>query len=350
MKKLLINITLLLLIVLILNKTLFSFFHLPFFWGIDYERYCCYKQKWPPVNALFLGSSLTGRQVLPSEFDSLNAASNVKTISYNFGLDASDPAELFANSNQVLNQADSTLKYLIVELMPVIKFDNTRLHLLRFKSNFDTNQFINYIGISLFSNLPFLAKLETILSKLTLYIEFQYKFGFLENALKFKQNQSNINCRNDSLSGFTPCISTTSPEVTFEGKMFKNPHLKFLNEQLNTFRLNEESAQNILTNKTYFSTQNPNRVYATLIMQLLATSNAKHVKMLFVLPPRLSKEDYSYLVPIYNSLPETIRIELANSYQYPEFYTIKNSYDLLHLNKSGAEIYTSELSKKFCGL
>ena len=79
---------------------------------------------------------------------------------------------------------------------------------------------------------------------------------------------------------------------------------------------------------------------------LIILSEEQDIQVIFILPPRLGTR-YQDMLPAFTQLPETNKMELADPQEFPSLYTLKNSYDVGHLNERGATIYTKNLARLF---
>ena len=70
---------------------------------------------------------------------------------------------------------------------------------------------------------------------------------------------------------------------------------------------------------------------------------------MFLLVPGYG-EDYQVLLPVFDAIDIRHRIDLANPFEFPEFYAIENHFDGGHLNDQGARLLTRKLAQKFSEL
>jgi hypothetical protein len=65
------------------------------------------------------------------------------------------------------------------------------------------------------------------------------------------------------------------------------------------------------------------------------------------LPPRYKRKTYVELLPVFNQIDARHRIDLANPFTYPEFYSLDNTYDITHFNNKGAALFTEKMAEEF---
>ncbi|MCP4459559.1 MAG: hypothetical protein GY816_16280 [Cytophagales bacterium] len=66
-----------------------------------------------------------------------------------------------------------------------------------------------------------------------------------------------------------------------------------------------------------------------------------NITPIYVYPPKKHR-----LLGLFKKLPDVNKIDLSDPRKYPEFYSIKNSFDKKHFNGAGATLYSVELAKK----
>jgi hypothetical protein len=65
------------------------------------------------------------------------------------------------------------------------------------------------------------------------------------------------------------------------------------------------------------------------------------------LPPRLNRQAYMELLPVFNQIDTRHRMDLANPFTFPEFYSVEDSYDEAHFDDKGAVLFTEKMAEKF---
>lgn len=346
MQKLLLKISLFLATLLVAGNLIFYQFHLPRFWGVCYDRLHFYQTHASQYNTLFIGSSLTRYQINPVLFDSINSTNSVITQSYNFGVDGACPTELFSTFKYLMNNKPAALKYVFVELTLIDNFDISQMHTLRRKSSFDINQYSHALPLTLESNYDWSSKKDILLFDLCNLTEGSFKINMLKDAYDFKKKQASI----DTLSSVTDFIALSVNDSTqgidTKGK-YGNRHQRFLKESLPQLKANTQTASAMFTDKTFLTSAKTDAAYTYMVRKMLSIAGQKGIKLIFILPPRLSKENYQDLLPVYYSIPDTNRIQLADANKYPEFYEVAYSYDIKHINQYAVPYFTSALANNF---
>ena len=350
MAKLFLKITVLIAIVWLANNALFHFFKLPVLWGIDGERENFYAHHAENYNTLFVGSSLTYRQIDPQLFDSLNRINSISTASFNYGIDGSTPVEIFSIYKHILAKKPKTLKNVLVELDFINNFDIDQMHSLRRKSFFGFAQYKYELPIVLQSSFGFAEKCGFLSFDFVHFIESEFKIGMLKDAYLFGLNKRELT-DTSRVKDYNPLIfKEEEQEVKFLNKKYVNPHIKFIQEKKPALLQNTKAAKEMFTNKAFRDELKVNVVYKGLVHEMIALAKEKGINLIFVLPPRLSPTHYKDLLPVYFSIPKAQRIELADANEYPDFYKLEYSYDLWHVTEPGSKIYSAALQKKFVEL
>ncbi len=95
----------------------------------------------------------------------------------------------------------------------------------------------------------------------------------------------------------------------------------------------------------------PNLVETKILYIYLSdlSQNAKqeNVKLVYFLPNRISPENREIIMTAYNSLPDSIKFNPNSSPEFNQLMLPKNSWDLPHLNDSGARIYSKIFAEEF---
>lgn len=84
-----------------------------------------------------------------------------------------------------------------------------------------------------------------------------------------------------------------------------------------------------------------NEAYLGKLLALIEASDKQGVHLVYIIPPRLAR--YGELVALKDRLPPRHIIELADPRKYPELYQVDYSFDVGHLNKKGAAVFTRYL-------
>jgi len=93
---------------------------------------------------------------------------------------------------------------------------------------------------------------------------------------------------------------------------------------------------------------NSNKAHLQKIRSLIEQAKEKNINLYFVITPR--KKSYLEIINLSKNLPKDLVINLADPSVYPEFYSIENSFDIGHLNKKGARLFTQRLAEEYLKL
>jgi hypothetical protein len=344
----------LIIISLVLYKWVYPSFHLtPYSWGSDYihkKRLAILKENEKP-NVLFLGASTTLRQVDPLVFDSIIHASHAgfKSYSFNMGANWMASSELF-HIYHGLTETDSLRpQYVFIELQKIKMPDYANFFTTRIKYWYTVNNFLFTVKAAWNSSFSFAYKMAIMLKHAVNYTGALLNLGYVTEALHFKTKLDNLNepekFLGPELRGY---IGLSKEEMLRD-----NPGIRFKTRQLDTLlvyrrKLISEKAFNEFekNEKNYHL----NSYYLNYLNRLIEESEKKKIKLIFYLNPRMDRAHYAEVLPIFNALPANHKINLSDARQYPEFYIAENSFDITHLNKKGAALYTAALAQNFLRL
>jgi hypothetical protein len=133
-----------------------------------------------------------------------------------------------------------------------------------------------------------------------------------------------------------------SPEPFLDGKLIKSYEALHDDPSL----LNE-----VVSAAQQSSEQNGDLVYPRVLnrcMELINQAEAANVRLIWMLPPRSKVNTGIYSV--YSRLPEKNRIDLDRADLHPELYTLRYSFDVGHLNREGAELFSRYFAASFLRL
>ena len=69
-------------------------------------------------------------------------------------------------------------------------------------------------------------------------------------------------------------------------------------------------------------------------------------RLIYVLTPRMGKSDLAAVYPVFDKLPVAHKIDLSSPNEYPEFYSLRYSFDKGHLNEDGSQLMSIALAEK----
>ena len=336
MVKISIKILLLIIIVTLVNNTLFRFLHLPFYWGnttakIKTEYLIKHQNNF---NTVFFGTSKFYWQVNTSLFDSLTG---YKTKSFNYGIDGIKEPEIFYYIDNILDR-DTNIKNVFIEAFDIgISPDISNLNTLRLKYCFDTKSWIFTTKSIISSSYPLNDKLYSLFFYTVNYFEWLSKFDMLKDVVKEGTYTVNITdylgANND---GFVS-IEKRSPGKHLIGDSSNAPSLLLKVKQANTELF--QHPLNIPNNDAYFSS----------LKQEIIKIQQKNINVFLILEPRCNEPQLINIIPSFIKLNQhgLAKFNLADATIHPEFYDPDNVFDAYHLNKNGAILNTQELADSF---
>ncbi len=313
--------------------------YLPFAWGSMQLRSKLnfIKENSLDPNSYFIGSSISNRQVRPTQFDSIVGIPRLN--SFNLSVDGTMPPHHFYLLENLLER-DTTIDYIFMELdgfdhMPPKHFLTT------FSKFYFTPKWFAWS----ISNLVFS---QTIPWKQKLYMSYKYGRSFLENlffvSMRFDAFKSVLKKNVYSyrvLDKYKDGFMYFNTEYT-ENKQQSKDKNKLLKET----RLEFEQAYSMKSNAL-----KSNFIYKAMLKKYLKLANKHGVQLFYIITPRncvlISAEE---LLDIKNSFGDDVVIDLADPQAYKELYNPMLRYDADHLNNEGSIIYTTCFAEVFKGI
>lgn len=307
------------------------------FWGSGMfeEKLTDKKETFPEANYLFLGPSIFYRQIDPTQFDKILSKNGEKSNSYNLSMVGLTPPEDLFLLEKVMEEDWAKSKTFFLSLTPIKGLSTTNL----FKDR--TSYYLNTTTLSLIfrefseSSIPLHTKIYVYGTYLSNYL---YKVLSLSSFRKITLR--NFEKPPKSVSAIWRKGFLALDDDPVDSKTNRNS--TFLKE------INKFQERTNRTKKTFLSEVNSNykkTPHYDYIIDILEKAKEKDTKLIFVLPPRLN--NYSQIRPLANFLPKANVIDLADPLKFPEFYAIDNSFDIGHLNKKGAAIFTERLAEEY---
>lgn len=339
---------------IVLYKKVYPSFKLtPYSWGSDYlhKKRLAVLADNDTCNVMFLGASTTLRQVDPLLFDSIvnSSSAGIKSYSYNMGANWMASSELF-HIYHGLTEVDSLRpKYVFIELQKIKMPDYANFFTTRIKYWYTLDNFLFTVKAAWNSSFPFAYKMAIIIKHVVNYSGALLNLGYVTEALHFKTNYDNLNEKKKFLG----------PEgrgyigLSKEEMLRDNPGIHFKARQLDTMlvyrrkQISERAFDEFDKNgKNYHL----NGYYLHYLQNLIDKAERNGTTLIFYLNPRMDRAHYAEVLPIFAALPASNKINLSDARQYPEFYIAENSFDITHLNKKGAALYTTALAESFLKL
>ena len=342
--KLFVNNVIGILLVYLIISYVVSYFT-PYHWGNPwYSSKIQHLEKQDSIkfNTFFFGSSRVYRQINPYIFDStVNSISNSKIVSFNLGASATFNPQCYFLYEKFLNSSLSkNAKYCFIELMEVDLINDFFLHQER-TTYWQNYSDILYVGNSIYfdEKLSLRNKLKSSLNYSVSYIESVFHLGHFGSQI----NNSNfyderfVGRGQDGFLSLDFDYETTDDEVVVEHlferrqRILENP--KLIESRKNTVAKAYHKVSNL------FDSANLDRM-----LQLIEKSEQRGVQLIFILSPRNGTQQ---LVNLSNQIPARNLIDMAEPTKYEQFYSLKNSFDLGHLNNRGAKLYSEKLGQEF---
>lgn len=341
MKKLILNILILIVLVAAANWCIDYFFYnksLPYYWGDTniLEKRSFVKKNKDSINTLFLGSSKTHYQVNPKVFDSIvNQNTGMHISSYNFGVDAMLPPESFYVYQSLLQNESFRFKNVIMELDFLQTGDTKNLFNWRSYYWLNKSTYNDYSSVMLSSNFPSTVKAFNLsllnlkavqkllnIGKFNEYVQYRK----LEMAEEKRDTSHEVNTL-----GFTglPPWKTMSPAL--------------LSQVSNITNVTKTASANY----DAWSKGPVNKLYASEVQKIMKLSRDKGINLIFLIPVQWNINQYKELFPIIRSIPEKNKILMFDYESHKPLFTPQNLFDDNHVNSIGAKLYTAYVAQQF---
>jgi hypothetical protein len=312
---------------LIVIGNIICLFISPYYGNPDYkEKHDYLTTHETEFNAIILGSSRLYRQINPQILDSLLNEFSFKA--FNLAAPATYNPETYYLYEKFLQESHSNIKYAIVELQQINEIPKNNLLTTR-NYYWHNLEFLNFsISYILGSKYPELNKRSLISS---------YAVSFLVNIVnpfkyKIPLEENSRSCLGKKKDGYLPLDDQSSQA---------SRHLSFKNDTSVLF--GRISISKISFEHTHHEAS-LNKVHLKKLIDLLERSKAKGITLYFIIPPKLPA--YDELLALKEALPSENVIEIADYNKYNNLYQAKYSFDVGHLNKAGASLFSEYLAQK----
>lgn len=336
MKKLLIRFGILLVIVYCISQV--ALWTMPFSWGNQRlnTKYEAYQKEPEKYNTLFIGASTTYRQLDPKEFDSIinNKNPGLHIHSFNFGIPANRTPQSVFMLRTLLNQDKADIHYVVIDLSELTKMGADNLHKREMIYWYNWNNIGDVMKASYESESGVGNKLGTPALHAFSFFEKSFMIGMGTTLI---QQQSGLNTEPLSLGPDKDGFYALDQEMKDDPAGDLSIRYTELRTP-DTVAFRTEQCQK-LYDKYKDATHNPNKTMAEELNDLVKLCNKDHIHIVFMLSQRLG-DRYKYLIPLYNKLPDNYKISYADPAEYPVLNDRDNLFDLLHLNSTGAYIFT----------
>lgn len=336
MKKFILNIFLFLLLIIVYTVILNTLFTKSLSGNDHNLRKTNYFNKYKnQYNTFFIGSSRTFRHINPLIFDSIVNANGLTINSFNFGTPATYYPECFYVLENLI-QNNNHIKYVFLELQQVN--DIGKVNLFASKTFYYLNtKYLSFItNYALNSNMNFLHKISFIGKY---YIAYLYKLIAARYLLILQKDSSGDYVLGKNKNGFLS-LNDHLLLTTAEYKEINNNRGKLLKDTT-VLRKRAEISIRSFGSGNY----NSNNYFNKYMINWVNKLNKLNVKLYFIIPPRL--KSYEEFIALQKTEIGNRIINMADASLYPQFYQFKYSFDIGHLNKYGADVYTRILSNQF---
>lgn len=356
MKKFFIKLTLISALIFIVSRILGVLVYpslnlTPWSWGseiIDQKKNWLSQHR-DEYNMLVIGSSRVYRQVDPEILDSL-VSGPAKVKSFNFGVNWLFAPESFYVLDNLVEKEGLNYNYVIIELSKIRSIDFANFHTTRTIYWSDFNNFKFAINAIWASNFSLLEKTATILAYGVSYVDKMINLGYITEALSFKSKHE-INAGfpdiGDKRNGYSALETQPKGSTLIEEENTEERHKKFLADTAAvTRRLKMSTDQFEKFEKNPQLLKRYNKYYADHLNKMIDEAKKNGTHLVFLMSPRVDRNQYNELIPLFKNIHPTHRIEISDGRKYPELYVAANSFDETHLNSEGAKIYTTILATK----
>ena len=355
MKRLIVNIILLSAILFAINYIIHAHY-LPFSWG-DKELYTklnYYQNHKDDYTALFVGGSLIYRHVDPQITDSIGHIHGLEFHSFNAGGDGISFLKQIRIVEDILKNPSPNLEFLYVTLASTSRFRYKNLHSKKFTTWHRPIDMWRAVKVSMEMDLPIKDRLKTSWYYIISAVENSLNIGLLNDALQYLNypNETYDNtCLGENKNGFFPYDLQELIQYPKGSREFRLQEAMILSHKTYEAQIGRrDSITEKITRE--FQTYDKDKVIKTLLrnyIRLIKEAEKKGIKLTVIMPPK-TREHYNLIIPIYDRLPATNKINLANPIEYPEFYDPKYCYNFHHLNLAGSKIFSRTLAHKILQL
>jgi hypothetical protein len=296
----------------------------------------------PVFNTVFVGSSITFRQIDPLVFD--KELSNLHQInSYNLGNDGLYVTRSIDYLEYLLDTAPPNIETVFVELF----------RLEEITANYDApeimhatgyREFVEIIGTILPANFSIRYKLW-LLAQYTRSLAYKV-FGFglvnyfsLERQLKAQHIERLAVADRGFYAKDIELMESRDPAnvavlKSVRATLHHQPELVEARRQLHLDKYQQQ----------WVVKPNP---FSRRLLKLIDHADRQGIRLIFFLPPLMDLRGISFAYPVWLALPEDHRLDLSDPQRYPELYKYSNLFDLEHVNSAGSRWFTRYLADAY---
>jgi hypothetical protein len=317
----------------------------PYYWeNAGYAAKIRYLNATPEqYNTYFFGSSRMYRHIAPIEFDQI-VMYPVKSFNLGYGT-IFVPESYYLVENFIKRIGPAEQGFIFIELQVINQLPARNLHTTKVKYFLTTREYLFAIKATLQNSILTGSEKQEILINYTItYLERLTGIGLLYDLFKTVTNELiNPTTPGGYAVGNCGYLSLEEELLITDANTLRTRNEKFL-EDTSVLELRKKQSMNL-----YHKNQpsNYNHIHLQRIEKLVKVAEEKGYDLIFVLPPRLGPDQYRELLPLFREIDDQHKIDLGDPERFPEFYLVENSFDIGHLNQSGAQILTRKLAEAF---
>ena len=296
-----------------------------------------------PYDAVFIGSSLTFRQINPEVFDEFVTGQH-EFRSYNLGNPGMYPMRSVSYLRYFIDKAPEDLNFVFFELYILDTVSiNYRSHNIMRIMNF--HHYLNITKTIAKSNYSRSYKLYMLIQYTRALLFKELGFGLIK-YLTYQPpelNELHSEWMTNSSNGFYP------KNIELEMSIYPDNITKLRDRQekllSNPAPLNQRRQSHINKySRDWRLEQNP---FIDVLEELIDTAAQNNIKLIYIMPPLVPQRAIEFSYPVYEMLPDGHKIDLSDPDRYPELYLHHNVFDLEHVNSTGARYLSRYLAEEF---
>ncbi|GAB5526234.1 MAG: hypothetical protein Roseis2KO_41060 [Roseivirga sp.] len=299
---------------------------LPYYHGnkLYWEKISFFEEQ-GEYNAVCFGSSRMYRQVDPERLN--HTMRDIKL--FNFGVTgAFNPESYFLFENFIDDLDSGQIKLAILELQDLDTLVETEIKTVRSSYwNKDLLYAINYINDDGFHSMKRSKALRQYIIGYVYGLTNFSKISAFEHFLGVQKSRG----KDGFYSLDNQMADSHSPGLARRSLALRDSLIVNARKAVAAFP--QDNADVMKANKTHLKK----------LCHLIDKSEKKGIELYFVIAPKLTS--YQALRAIEKSIPNRV-INLGSYFEYPEFYSIENSFDIKHLNGQGLKMFTDALARK----
>jgi hypothetical protein len=296
----------------------------------------------PTFNTLFVGSSVTFRQIDPAIFDAELSDSH-RVHSYNLGNDGLYAPRSIDFLEYLLTTAPPNLDTVFVELF----------RLDEIMANYNAPEIMHATGYREFVEISQTIIAANFPARYKLWLLAQYTRGFaykafgfglvnyyfLERQLKSQHTERLAAADRGFYAKDVELLQSRDPEnvaalKSVRATLYGHPDKLELRRQMHVDKYQ----------KQWTVTLNP---FTRRLFELIDEAERQGIRLVFVLPPLLDLRGISFAYPVWLALPPNHRLDLSDPQRFPELYDYNHLFDLEHVNSVGSRWFTRYLAEAY---